>query len=265
VQLGPRPPSSRDDRSRADDQPADRQAGDQVSEADRGEAVTDPDSTPSAATQGTAEGEPSGSVFESIGLGGDNLLPGMLFLGGIILALMFLMRGTKRAHAKRSVQTETMENPSERLAEMHRQASMTMEPASRALVEIESVGRRFSAMLDNKASRLESLLEDADDRIARLESALGTTDQNGTDTERTPGLDPEVLDRARVEEDRAERERDDARPLTISDAHEDRMSETQRRVWGLADEGCDAPEIASRLDIPIGHVELMLNLRRESG
>lgn len=264
MQHGPRPPSTNDEPPAPDARtlPQGRSKDAQTGQRDAAQNGT---ARVEDTRDETGMVEPSASVFESIGLGGENLLPGVLFLGGIILALMILMRGTRRSHTKRSNQTRSMENPSDRLAEMHRQASMSMEPATRALVEIEEVGRRFGAMLDNKAARLEQLLEDADERIARLESVIGAVEGTDTGSERTPGIDPSVLDRARIDEDRAARGPGADRPLTISDARGARMSETQRLVWGLSDEGCDATEIAARLDVPVGQIELMLNLRRGSG
>jgi len=259
VQHGPRPP-------RRDE--TDTTAAASESSPDRGGSSEETGAGSPPAHDARTEQEsaqPSGSLIDAVGLGGQNLLPGILFLGGIILALMILMRGTKRSHTKRAAQTESMENPSERLAEMHRQASMSMEPASRALVEIEDVGRRFSAMLDNKAARLEQLLEDADERIARLERATDPNTRGEYDgIDQTPGVDPSVLDRARIEEDRAARA-DDVHRFTEHDEGAGGMGETRRRVWTLADEGHDAPAIASRLGVPVGQVELMLNLRRESG
>lgn len=259
MQHGPRPP-------RRDDTDTAATAAESSPDRDDTSVATDAGSPPAhdvRTEQGAAE--PSGSLIDAVGLSGQNLFPGLLFLCGIILALMILMRGTKRSHSKRAAQTESMENPSDRLAQMHRQASMSMEPASRALVEIEEVGRRFSAMLDNKAVRLEQLLEDADERIARLERATNPPKRGEDDgTDRTPGVDPSVMDRARVEEDRAARA-DNAHRFTIRDDDAAGMGETRERVWALADDGHDAPAIASRLGVPVGQVELMLNLRRESG
>ena len=85
-------------------------------------------------------------------------------------------------------------------------------------------------------------------------------------------IDPSVLDLARVEQDRAERNghhaREHAEPKPAPQPDHTRPNDPQhtdpvhRRVWALADDGMPTLEIARSLNQPIGQIELILNLRK---
>lgn len=99
------------------------------------------------------------------------------------------------------------------------------------LVELSEMSRQISAQLDTRAAKLEQLIHDADERIARLQSAQ----QNA--------VAPSFAQAPAVQQTHA--------------ALDPRHTE----VYALADQGNDAGQIATQLDRPRGEVELILALR----
>jgi hypothetical protein len=116
-------------------------------------------------------------------------------------------------------------------------AAPTMSPSDRRaledlLADAEELTGRLAANMDAKAARLERLIAQADDRLARLEASPMIEVKPRPD--RRPGPPPPVSD---------------TDPLN-------------RRVYELADQGMPPLEIARQLSQQVGHVELILNLRR---
>jgi hypothetical protein len=106
--------------------------------------------------------------------------------------------------------------------------------------EIDEV-RHLAAMLDNKAERLEQLLVQADDRIARLEQL------SQTELKRDSYSNPESA--ANTDQPTRTAPVQPMDPLTQS-------------VYELADEGYDSVSIAQKLDEQVGKVDLILALRQ---
>lgn len=223
----------------------------------------------------TATQEPSGdltateSLVQALSDGGT----GLLFLGGVLVAFFIVMRGMRKGSGRRKAQTREMSDAPTRLASLHQEAAASTGPARKTLLELEETARRFSALLDTKAAKLEILIEQADERLARLDGG-GSDVTNGAPAPGGRGVRPEMLDRARVEEDLAARLREpepkpepDPEPMRIQDAPSapNRVKTTQDTVAELADQGLDAAAIAREIDKPVGQVELMLNIWRNSG
>lgn len=140
-------------------------------------------------------------------------------------------------------------------------------PLDRAMSEAEQLVRRLAAVLDNKADRVELLVQEADRKLAELNRTIAQADRRPTHVtngERalrpSRAVDPLLMDRARVEQDRHERTqpRDDAEPSSDSMPPDP----VHRRVCALADDGMSSLEIARSLNQPVGQVELILNLRK---
>jgi len=103
------------------------------------------------------------------------------------------------------------------------------------LVELNEMARQITAQLDTRATRLELLIQEANETIARLEQ-----------TRNRPS---------------------DAATNPINTAHEARASSDppdarHTEIYTLSDQGISTPDIASRLSRPRGEVELILALRR---
>jgi preprotein translocase subunit SecG len=310
VQLGPKPPSNTsqteqpttsDDGSSTDLQThstIDQSSEMQGSTADTAtEQTSQPSSDPETdpITGEIIEGSTGESFFQTWMNGQENpIVPSMLFLMGILLALIVLMRALRRSSSKRKLQTHTMGQPSERIEKLNRQAHVSMDPAQRAVVEAEDLTRRMGAVLDNKAAKIEILLQEANQRIEQLERAskeqltqAQQTHHSAPDSvPESRGVPPEALDRARLDQDRAERtpesstsSSEDAQPtyrfergpMERSSAQPDEAIRPSKpmtfpeQVDELVVQGLNAMEIANKLNRPVGEVELVLNLRRNSG
>lgn len=240
----------------------------------------------------------------------------MLMVAGVVLAFLIIMRSLIKSSAKRKQQTRTMGDTAERIDTIRERARGSMEPARQAMVDAEELTRRMGAVLDNKATKIELLLEEATERIAQLEranrdlrvqqsmsqpisqaspKAETIADQNSQQELSNQGyrqaepahqdersMTPEALDRARLDQDRAERTWVEADAPAKNESEEpifriDRGISAKPRqesphpltfpeqVDELATQGFNALEIANKLNRLVGEVELVLNLRRNSG
>jgi septal ring factor EnvC (AmiA/AmiB activator) len=93
------------------------------------------------------------------------------------------------------------------------------------LTQLEEVSRRIDAQVETQLTKLQAALDAADQRVAQLTAK--------------PGAAPPTPDPA------------DTDPAT-----------RRRRVYELADSGTVPISIAETLRLPLGDVELLLNLRR---
>jgi len=231
------------------------------------------------------------SFFETWAKGQEmSLGPSLLFVAGVLLAIIVVMRSLMKSSAKRKRQTHTMGNPTERVERIHDRARGSMDPARQAMVEAEDLTRRMGAMLDTKATKIEILLEEANQRIEQLERAnrevrKTVESERAVNSGRSGGVSAEALDRARLDQDRAERtwvESEKSAESNESVSNEsifriDRGIGAKSReesphqlsfpekVDELATQGLNALEIANKLNRLVGEVELVLNLRRNSG
>lgn len=207
--------------------------------------------------------------------------PGLLLAVAVLAVVFVLMRRLRRRHAEQPF----IPSPQDRIAAIHERAASSASPVERAMSDAEELTRRMAATMENKAARLELLIEEADRKLEELNRAVAQAsraapvpDRNGRAV-RT--IDPALLDRARVEQDRAERNgHHGPHELSLSDASptKTRTGDTgredaaptpnypadpvHRRVWALADDGMPPLDIARSLNQPVGQVELILNLRK---
>ena len=119
------------------------------------------------------------------------------------------------------------------------------------LVQLEEVSRRVAAQVETRYAKLECVIRDADQRIARLE-ALSRAAPPGPPPAAEPAFQP-GLAAAAV-----------APPVAPAapGAPAAPRSERFRRIYEMADAGTSALAIADALQIPLGEVELILGLRR---
>lgn len=169
----------------------------------------------------------------------------------------------------------------------HRPAAI-LEPAGPPEEALRQTARELAARLDEKICRLESLLCDADRVADRLEAAVAAAGPHSTEARRaargstsapTPptgfpssepvALPPEPLPRGLPGQ--AQGLQGASASPTRRPAILDRVAPTQAsssppshydKVLALSDRGHTAQEIASRTGIPLGEVQLVLNLRR---
>ena len=163
-----------------------------------------------------------------------------VIMGGASFFIVYvMMRLTKRK------KNDPFETPFQtRGLAQHRSVERQME---NLLVELSEMSRQMSAQLDTRAAKLEMIIKDADERIARLDqlNRQGPPIPNFAMPAEpsVPPPDPVAVARA-----------DDVAPSpAIDPAHAE--------VYRLADEGQSVHVIAGELGRPSGEVELILALR----
>jgi hypothetical protein len=113
------------------------------------------------------------------------------------------------------------------------------------LVELSEMARQISAQLDTRAMKLELLIKEADEKIARLQSAAPPDASVMAAAEAALGTAPSPA-RQSTE-----------RPTPEAESR-------YRPIYELADQGSAAEEIARQLDRPRGEIELILALRAKT-
>lgn len=129
------------------------------------------------------------------------------------------------------------------------------------LVELSEMSRQMTAQLDTRAAKLEALIQDADERIARLKTLNEQAPARPSFTtpgeaigQTTPAAAPHVPTPAAIPEPVAVAKIDDVAPSPAIDPG-------HAEVYRLADEGKNIAAISNELNRPSGEVELILALR----
>lgn len=190
-----------------------------------------------AATEGQPDpagaGQPAGS---SPRFDREDLSIGLIGLGCalmlIMISRMLFRRGRRRgAGAHAAANTRAAAAPVTASGAAH-------DRLERLMADAEELTRRLAAVLENRAARIEVLLEQADERLAALETA--TPAAPTADAPRTPAP-PAGFSLT------------DTTPTT---------DPLHRKVYDLADRGLTPVDIARQIDRPTGQIELILALRR---
>lgn len=123
------------------------------------------------------------------------------------------------------------------------------------LLQLEQLQREINAQLDTKFARLEAVVRDADDRIARLGALLGR--QPAATAEQ-----PEPAIRA-ADGEPAPQPPTAARPSPAAPSRQPAppLNPEHRRVYDMTDAGHSPIKVAEALGLTLGEVELILNLR----
>lgn len=176
------------------------------------EELTDSGEVQSPATDRPAHSSPTLSTF-LIGFGTILLL---------FTILRILNKVRRRAQSPR-------EDPRATIARHRAEAHAAREPLENVMAEANELAVRLAKALDSKAARLEILIEQADERIAKLaaDSYSGAM-----------------------------------APAAPQSSGMEAIRSLERQVLELADKGCDSDQIARRTGRSVGEVELILALRR---
>jgi hypothetical protein len=116
------------------------------------------------------------------------------------------------------------------------------------LVDLSEMARQITAQLDTRAGKLELLIKEADEKIARLNELARTAGARST---------PEVAQLTSTTPAEFIKFGEAA-----SEERESRPDPRHAEVYTLADSGRSTREIAQALNRPNGEVELILALRR---
>ncbi len=150
-------------------------------------------------------------------------LPGLLIAAGLMIILFIAMRKVQQRLAARAQQNLS---PRERIDAIRAQAA-GRDSAEAVMAEMHDLARELAAQLEARSAKLEKLIRDADERLARLECVEAPPARPVRSRPQAPATDPR-----------------------------------HARVYELADRGLPTVEIAREIDRPTGQVELILALRR---
>src|SRR5271154_4444186 len=106
------------------------------------------------------------------------------------------------------------------------------------LVEMSEMARQITAQLDTRAAKLESLIKDADQRIAAMKLQPAAPQQLSPQSPPSPG------------------------PFMAESTDQPMIDPRHALVYALADQGRSPKDIAQELNRPSGEIELILALRR---
>ncbi|MBU0638948.1 MAG: hypothetical protein KKB50_08800 [Planctomycetes bacterium] len=206
---------------------------------------------------------------------------GLLVLVLVLCAVMISLALLRRSQHKSATVRDVVREQQARLRD-HTGIRRSMDDL---LLQLEEVSRRINAQVDTKFVKLERVIRDADERIARLEGVLARFDRvrGGASTLSAPPAPPVAGKRPTNASALPERteppstgratarpvEPDVGRPLgKPRSGHSAKAGESApganerfRDVYELADAGRTAGQIAETLGKPLGEVELILNLR----
>jgi hypothetical protein len=108
------------------------------------------------------------------------------------------------------------------------------------LVELHEMARTMTAQIETRAKKLELLIAEADEKIARLQSGASTGAPASGATPRPQSID------------------------LPAQSESTQRPDQHAEVYQLADAGLDGRQIAARLGRPFGEIELLLALRRRN-
>lgn len=187
------------------------------------------------------QGSPAISIAEAT-TGGSSVLAGLCMAAGVLIItavlVMRLWRGRRRAAAYNAKPI------TERVASRFGTARPAdgVERMEAVMAEMQDLTRLCAAQIENRVAKLETVIRDADARIARLEALGGAPSP-------TPAPIAPVVPVVRPVPER--------RSIIGAD-------ELSQRVYALADSGLSAADVARELEEHTGKVELILALRQES-
>lgn len=164
----------------------------------------------------------------------DSPWPGMLMAAGAVILLFIIMTNLRKKVSRRQA---AHVDPREQVEET-RQSNALRNDTRQMMVELEDLTRRFGAQLDAKSTKLERLLDEADEKIAQLRELI----------ERPPTQASGAMP---------------ARELPAQ-AEPEELNPLAKDVYKLADDGKSAADIARELGEHVGEVELILALRQQN-
>jgi TolA-binding protein len=191
-------------------------------------------------------------------------IPGMdngLFLLLVVLCLVILSVSMLRRSRQRSATGRELSR--EQLARLRDQRDVRAS-MDELLIQLEDVSRRINAQVDTRFLKLETVIREADQRIARLEQLTGSKSRRPADSTPARNLSSPLTTPTGTEKPQPESPDAVLRSDSANQSPAPAESREQRRqhVYDLADTGTTPITIADMLRMPLGEVELILSLRK---
>jgi len=181
----------------------------------------------------------------------------------VMLSVAMLRRSQQRQATARQVAREQVA----RLRDQ-RELHQSMDDL---LVQLEEVSRRVSAQVDTRFAKLEAVIREADERIARLEQLFADSAPRKAAPHRPTALQADATPRDGVASADSTPQESGTQEVTMPRGAQSTASSScvgpgtyqqrRQRVYEMADAGASAIVIADALQMPLGEVELLLNLR----
>jgi hypothetical protein len=162
------------------------------------------------------------------------LTPQVIFCAGILMLVVVVMRMRARSRKMDTTRGQSVGGGGTTNAATARDVMQMAQELNSLLVELQETSRRIAAQIDNRYSKLDAMLAEADERIRRLEQLNGPG-----------GADAPAM---------AAANRAAPPPASLLDPK-------YKPIYELADKGKSPREIAQELGTQPGEVELILNLR----
>lgn len=191
-------------------------------------------------------------------------LPATLMSLGVIIMLIIWTMSMRNRGARRNQQYVSPREQIDRIKSGHR----TRDIENALTAEFVSSATEIAARLENKAERLEQLIQQADARIAQLvqfhkqpaDTVQGPeTDHDSSSREPNPEHEPATPTARETESQQDHTPTPPDHPVPPTPP----LDPLARAVHELADEGKGPLQIAQELDEQVGKVELILALRQQ--
>lgn len=160
-----------------------------------------------------------------------------LAIGGITLVMLSTYRRSRRSRLTR------VEDGRERYKELDNPVGATRD-VGKAMVELEQLARQIHGRIDTRFAKLEMIIRDADERIAKLSRLAG---KSSGGSPRSSALDVTL-------ESQNPNARKSGPDLSGDQRHD--------AIYRMSDGAMSAADIARETDKTTGEIELILNLRK---
>lgn len=198
----------------------------------------------------------------------------LVFLGALLVVIAFLLFRSQRYFGRQERASTPPLDPPPPSPQRPAHHLGSPGPLVQWEVEMHDVARDLGGQLDSKMVALEHLIREADRAAARLETALEAMKR---ECAALPSIPPAAQEAERPKQHPATPypthqagaltmagpAEEPARPLSRSVASSERLPADRRyeEIYLLADYGFEPADIAHRVGMPIGEIQLILSLR----
>ncbi|MFU8829524.1 MAG: hypothetical protein ACNA8P_08840 [Phycisphaerales bacterium] len=176
-------------------------------------------------------------------------------LGVMLITTVLLRRWVKRSRAGRERSARPISEQRQLLVHQTERDSL-----ERLMVEVQELTRVCAAQIENRATKLEQLIELADRRIQYLDERSRQPIESSEAHRRAEQSPPRVMTNSGV----SRPSRDWASEDGTHEEVRPNRDQLATRVHELSEMGLNSVEIARQLDEQVGKVELILALRNAS-
>jgi hypothetical protein len=186
----------------------------------------------------------------------------MFTLGVVLMTVILLRRAVRYSKGRRAGADSLGTTKAGAVRDFDREQPLMDAPPEilRWQVEMQEMARDLKAELDSKMRALQVLAKMASNESERLERAIARAERLGIAEHGDPLKEIERLADSALD-DGPEQAGSLPAPADTGEGLPGKWAATRKTVYRLSDEGLDAAAIAQEAGLPIGEVEMILNLR----